>query len=379
MRYVTSMLLAIAFGLAALQTEAKDRKQEVHPGCAQESAQQCLQLALDAMGGRARLEQLKSVRLQNIGHTLLMEQSYRQSPFITSYSRDITTIDLANKRLVAVVHSVWPESDPNQSDSDTTLIVGHDGGVYRSKDADSPCSLSDLAATRQMLALGPQRLLLTASAASDLHFEEPQSLRSTPHTVIAFTWEKVPVRILINEFNHLPDAVETTQVLNDFWYFWGDVRQRIYFDNWKLVQGITYPSNLVEERNGTVWNSSQALNIEFNVPVDDKLFVMDEKAAIQSASSAGWNRPFRAAKSTALAPGIDLFPGSWNATIVKQSDGIVILGGADFRSLRARRHRASQKTLSRFKDQGRPLHIRFVATHGRRALCRFAALSRIHP
>jgi hypothetical protein len=23
-----------------------------------------------------------------------------------------------------------------------------------------------------------------------------------------------------------------------FWYFWGDVQQRIYFDNFKLVQGI---------------------------------------------------------------------------------------------------------------------------------------------
>jgi glyoxylase-like metal-dependent hydrolase (beta-lactamase superfamily II) len=52
---------------------------------------------------------------------------------------------------------------------------------------------------------------------------------------------------------------------------------------------------------------------------------MDAKAAKQSTESHGWNRPFHASKDTVLAPGIDLFPGSWNSTIVKQSDGIVIL------------------------------------------------------
>jgi hypothetical protein len=123
----------------------------------------------------------------------------------------------------------------------------------------------------------------------------------------------------------LPDAVETTQEFHDFWYFWGDVAQRIYFDNYKLVQGISFPTNLIEERNGVVWNSEQALNVELNVPIDDKAFVMDEKIAKQSAAQPGWNRPFRGKTDTVLAPGIDLFPGSWNSTIVKEPDGIVIL------------------------------------------------------
>jgi glyoxylase-like metal-dependent hydrolase (beta-lactamase superfamily II) len=321
MRDVGLILFAVTLSLAP-NAFAKDPP---NPGCAHESAVKCLQLAVDAMGGRERLEQLKNVRLQNIGHTLLMEQSYRQAPFITSYFRDVTTLDLTNQRMAATTHSVWPESDPNQAESDTTLIVGPDGGVYHAKESDSPCSLSDLAAARQMLSLGPARVLLTASSAPDLHFEPAQTLRSTPHTVVAFTWQKVPVRVLINSFNHLPDAVETTQVFHDFWYFWGDVQQRIYFDNWKLSAGITYPSNLVEERNGVVWSSTQALNIEFNVPIDDKSFAMDAKVAKQSTESPGWNRPFRAGKDTVLAPGVDLFLGSWNSTIVKQSDGIVIL------------------------------------------------------
>ena len=317
-------LFLLGLLIAAGAAQAKEKAMVV-PGCAQQSPQQCVTAALEAMGGRERLQQVSSVRMQTVGHTLLMEQSYRQAPFITSYERGHMTLDLANQRLFAETKLTWPESDPNQSDSDTTLVVGQDGGVYHTKFGDSPCSLGDLDASRQALALGPARILLTAAAAPDLHYEAPQVLRSTPHAVIAFTWRHIPVRVLLNPYNHLPDAVETTQVFHDFWYFWGDVRQRIYFDNWKLVAGITFPSNLVEERNGAAWRSTQALDVEINVPLDDKAFEMNAGAVKQSAASPGWNRPFSVKQATTLAPGIDLFAGSWNATIVKEPDGIIIL------------------------------------------------------
>ena len=296
-----------------------------HPGCAGESPQQCVRLALETMGGHERLQQVKSVRLTFIQHTLLVEQSYRQAPFISSYERGQMILDVDGQRLRKEGKVTWPESDQNQSDSDSILIVGPDGGVQHTGDGDSPCSLGDIDSAREMLALGPARLLLTALDAPDLHFEAPETLRSTPHTVVAFTWQKVPVRALLNPFNHLPDALETTQEFRDFWYFWGDVQQRIYFDNWKLSQGISYPTNTVEERNGTAWRSTQMLNVQFNVQIDDKVFGMDVKVAKRSAASPGWNRPFRVAKDTVLAPGIDLFEGAWNSTVVKQPDGIVIL------------------------------------------------------
>jgi len=324
MRTTYFCFLAMAGVLTATSVNASESSQ-TQPGCDHATPRQCVALALDAMGGRERLEQLKSIRLDSISHTLLMEQSYRQAPFITSYERDRTTLDLVHQRVLTEAKLTWPESDLNQSDSDATLIAGPEGGVYHAKSGDSPCAASDLDAVRETLALGPARLLLTAASASDLHFEAPEDLRSTSHAVIAFNWQHVPVRVLLNRFNHLPDAVETTQEFRDFWYFWGDVRQRIDFDNWKQVQGIVFPTNLVEERNDVVWSSTQALNVEFNVPIDDKAFAMDSTAAKQSAASPGWNRPFHAKNDTALAPGIDLFPGSWNSTIVKEPGGIVIL------------------------------------------------------
>jgi hypothetical protein len=295
------------------------------PGCAHESPQQCVTAALEAMGGRDRLQQVTSIRLQTVGHTLLMEQSYRQAPFIASYERDHVTLDFANRRLLREAKLTWPESDSNQSDSDTTLVAGPDGGVYRTKFGDSPCSLADLDASRQALALSPARILLTAADASDLHFERPETLRSTSHAVVAFSWRHIPVRVLLNPFNHLPDAVETTQVFHDFWYFWGDVRQRVYFDNWKLVEGISFPTNWVEERNDAVWSSTQALDVELNVQMDAKDFEMNPGAVKQSAASPGWSRPFGVKQATTLAPGVDLYAGSWNSTVVKEPDGIVVL------------------------------------------------------
>jgi hypothetical protein len=295
------------------------------PGCDHLSPQQCVRAALEAMGGSDRLESLKSVRLQIVSHTLLMEQSYRQAPFITSYERDVVTTDLAGQRTLTESKVTWPESDLNQPNSDSTSIVDPEGGVCHSKNGDSPCGLATQNAARERLSLGPARVLLTAEGTPDLHFVAPETVRETPHTVVAFTWQGVPIRLFLNPFNHLPDAVETTQEFQDFWYFWGDVKQRIYFDNWKVVEGIRFPTNLVEERNGVVWRSEQALNVEFNVAIDDKAFAMDAGAAKQSAHQVGWKRPFMGKTDTVLALGIDLFQGAWNSTIVKEPDGIVIL------------------------------------------------------
>lgn len=321
----TASAVSVALGAAASNPAPHSQSAIQSPGCDGLEPKQCLNLAIEAMGGRDRLAAIHNLKLDVIAHTALVEQSYRQAPFITSYERDQIVIDHEHQRLMQKQHSVWPEADLKGADSDVTLIVTPAGGVYRFGTKDAPCGASDLDATRDALALSPEAVLLTAAEATDLHYAATESLRSTPHTVLAFTWNKTPVKVLVNRFNHLPDAVETTQQFRDFWFYWGDVQQRVYFDNWRFVQGIEYPSNQITERNGILWNSTQALDIEFNAASDDKDFNIDAKAAAQSLQSKGWNRPFSAANSQQLAPGIDLFQGSWNTTIVKQNDGIVIL------------------------------------------------------
>ena len=289
------------------------------------SAKQCLASAIEAMGGRERLEAVHNLRLEEIGHTLLMEQSYRQEPFISSYERVHETIDFEHGRLYRETETTWPESDPGQSLIKATVVATASAGIRRGQPADTPASLDDLDTALEELGLGPARVLLTALAASDLHFESSVEVRSTPHIAIAFNRAGTTVRVLLNPFNHLPDAVETVQEFHDFWYFWGDVRQRTYFDNWQVLHGLIYPTNLVVERNGALWRSVQVLQLDANVPVDDSLFQMDASAAARSAQGRGWNRPFNAGVATELAPGITMFPGAWNSTVVQEPDGIYIL------------------------------------------------------
>ena len=314
--------LAIVF-IACCALAAQMRAQ--NPGCDRDSVQQCLNRALEAMGGKERLQKIQAIRFESWGHTLLMEQSYRQEPFITSYERTTTTLDFTHGRMLAEVRLTWPESDENQSDITTTTVVGPEGGVRRFKDGDTPCPLSDIDDARYWLALGPVSGLLTAANARDLHFEKPEVVRSTRHSVLAFSWEGIPIRILLNPFNHLPDATDITREFHDFWFFWGDVKQRVYFENWRRVRGVEFPTNWVEERNGNLWRSRQLQKIEFNPSLSDDDFKVDVAVARRSAASAGWKRPFRPENAISLAPGIDFFPGPWNATIVKQSDGIVAI------------------------------------------------------
>ena len=294
------------------------------PPCAP-TPRDCAALALAAMGGRERIEAVKALGLEGVQHTLLVEQSYRQEPFITAYARTQEKIDFSAQRMQIQTHLTWPESDPGQSESDTTLVVGPEGGVYRSEKSDSPASRADIEAARYDLALGPMRLLLTALSAADLHFGSAQRVRATLHPALAFTWQGRPVQVMINPFNHLPDAVETVAVFYDHWYQWGDVRQRIYWDNWQTVHGLRYPTNEVEERNGIPWESRQVLKVDLNPALDAATFKIDAQIAQKGLQSPGWERPFNAKAGITLAPGITLFPGSWNATVVKQDDGIVLL------------------------------------------------------
>jgi len=294
------------------------------PQCAP-TPRECVALALSAMGGRERIEAVKALELEGVQHTLLVEQSYRQELFITAYARTQEKIDLAADRMLIQTNLTWPESDPGQSESDSTLIVGPEGGVYRSAKSDTPASRADIEAARYALALGPMRLLLTALGAADLRFDTAQRVRSTLHPVVAFTWQGRVVRVLINPFNHLPDAIETVAVFYDHWYQWGDVHQRIYWDNWQTVHGLRYPPNEVEERNGILWESRQVLKVDLNPAIDAGALKIDAQIAQKGLQSKGWEAPFKAQQGITLAPGITLYPGSWNATVVKQDDGIVLL------------------------------------------------------
>jgi hypothetical protein len=288
------------------------------------NARACVDLALEAVGGRDRLAAVKNIAYESQGYTELTEQSYRQAPFISAYTHTKGTIDFERQRLLLEVQMTWPESDPGQFQSTATVVASPDGAIRRGK-SDSPASIATVDSARYALALGPMRLLLNASSDSALRIGKPEMIRGTLHPAVEFTYDGRPVKILLSPFNHLPDAVERIAAFNDFWRDWGDVTQRVYYDNWQTFHGIVYPTNVVEERNGILWQSSQIVALDLNTPTTDDMFKMDSAVAAKSVQFKIGELPFQADEKVDLAPGVTLYPGPWNATIVNQDDGIVIL------------------------------------------------------
>ena len=319
----------VLFGFTAnfaLPLDVKNSaKNSGEPMACQSDAKACLTLSLEAMGGREKLQAVKTFRFEAVQHTQLVEQSYKQDPFITSYERIKGAVDLEGGRMRLDVHTTWPEADPGTAESDSTLVFGPEGGVTRAANGDSPCGLSSLDESRQLLELGPMRLLLTAQQAPDLHLQTTETIRGTAHPVLAFQWHGTPVRILLNPFNHLPDAYETVQAFHDHWYQWGDVRQRVYLENWQTFHGVIFPTNQVEERNGVLWRSTQVIALELQPSVSEADLKMDAAVARKSAQGRGWDWEFTAKDSVALAPGVTLYLDAWNSTVVEQEDGMMIL------------------------------------------------------
>jgi hypothetical protein len=296
------------------------------PGCPRLTAQQCLDRAIDAMGGKDRLRAVGDVDLQGVGSTRLVEQSYRQQPFLTSYQHFHRLLDLGGNRVRLESSNTWPQAGGTSPvERPATVVVTPQGGLYRSSGHDYPAPESTRRDARAILALDPIRLLLTAAAAPDLHQAPPERLHGTTDTVLAFTHDGVRLRLLLNPVNYLPDALESTRSFGDFWYPWGDVRQRICYDNWILVDGIRYPTAQVEYRNGVEWRSRQVLRVRFNVKLATKDFALPAAARKPGQSGIGWERPFRADHHVRLAPGVDLYLGAWNTTLIRQDDGVVVL------------------------------------------------------
>ncbi|HKZ11918.1 MAG TPA: MBL fold metallo-hydrolase [Rhodanobacteraceae bacterium] len=322
-----TLLGAITCATACAAPGARTHAQEDHPGCQRITARQCVVLAVVAMGGEKTLAAIHTEQLDMVGHRLLAEQSYQQAPFLTSYTRTRRNVDFERGRVADAIQNLWPESDlgSKRAEATYTIVATPDAAVIHGEKGDRPGPRSSIDEARAALELGPERLLLTAARAPDLHFLPDETLRSTPHAVVAFQSSGGMVKVLLNGWTHLPDALEATRSFDDFWFAWGDVRQRTYFSNWKLVQGVEFPTTRIEERNGEPWRSTQALDVKFNTGHSDTLFAMDPKAAVQSARADRWNIPFSATTHTRLALGIDRYQGSWSVTLIRQADGVLVL------------------------------------------------------
>jgi hypothetical protein len=285
-----------------------------------------LHLALSAMGGEQKVRDLKTIHFTAVGHREFLEQSERpQGPYIVDYWH----ID----EWRGLEHGSWSQEIKNRNvleENAKRVIVSDGAAAQKAGPQEMPASGDELLDAEDALSLSPERVLLKGLASPDLKRLPDLILQDVPHHLVAFTEKGTPVRIYLNGETHLPTAVEWVKAYpyGIFWSIWGDVTTRAYYSFWWLQDGFHYPLQLDVFRNGMPDCSVVITKIEFNPSVPADTFAIS--SATRDAFGARGkvtadDRPLGSRPAQEPAPGIVIMPGGWNATIVRQQDGIVIL------------------------------------------------------
>jgi hypothetical protein len=313
----------LAFGLFFLP----DRSYAI----ADTSALNLLHQALEAQGGEQKLRSLKSVQWEASGYRNELEESERpEGPYITEFLSVSEIHDLAGNRFRIVTDtSVYPFYK-----SSALLVVNGEVAMRSAGTQLLAGTPQQVQITRERVALSPERLLLTAFDAPDTHRDPDTVLQSVPQNVIVFTLDGTPVHVYLNAYTHLPTAVDYSGPLahSGYWAYLGDVTLRTWYSSWWLAKGgIHFPMQRSIEGNGLPDQTLIIRKLQIDEALNDADLTIDTNVLAQfhpDAKPADLERrplgdPSQPAKE--LAPGIVFIPGSWNVSLVKQDDGIVVL------------------------------------------------------
>jgi hypothetical protein len=295
------------------------------------SALNLLHQALEAQGGEQKLRSLKSVQWEASGYRNELEQSERpEGPYITDFLSVSEVHDLAGNRFRNVTDtSVYPFYK-----SSAVLVVNGKVAMRSVGTQLLAGTPQQVQITQERVALSPERLLLTALDAPDTRRDPDTVLQSVPQNVVVFTLDGAPVHVYLNAYTHLPTAVDYSGPLahSSYWAFLGDVTLRTWYGSWWLAKdAIHFPMQRNIEGNGLPDQTLIIRKLQIDEALNDADLTIDANVRAQfhpDAKPADLEQrplgdPSQPAKE--LEPGIVFIPGSWNVTLVKQDDGIVVL------------------------------------------------------
>ncbi len=287
--------------------------------------------ALAAQGGEGSLRALGSVDWDAVGYRNMLEQSERpEGPYIPEFQTIHEVHDLKGGRFAQrMTRSVYPAF------SGATGMTVDGAAAMQTAGERRVAGSSDMVGyARERMALAPERLLLTALDAPDLHVLPGKALQSVRQDVVGFTLDGAPVTIFLNGDTHLPTAFDYSGPMarRGYWNYLGDATMRTFWSFWWLGKGgIRMPMQWDVEVNGLPDSMLSIKRQAFDGPLDEALLTIP--AEIRAAYDPKANptdleqRPLgsRAAPAEELVPGLVLIPGAWNVTLVRQDDGVVIL------------------------------------------------------
>jgi len=290
-----------------------------------------LRQSLEAQGGEQKLRAIKTVQWDAFGYRNEVEESERpEGPYVTEFNTLSEIHDFSGNRYRTTTQlEIYPVVKVK-----TGTVVVDGVGMRLAGDRQMAATAQEVELVRERVALNPERVLLTALNASDVHAEADTVLQSVPQNVIGFTLNNAPVRIYLNAYTHLPTAVDYSGPLarSSYWAYMGDVTMRTYYSFWWLTKGgLHLPMQWNIERNGLAeeevvirkLRSDEALDeASLTIPAEVRA-KFDPNAPAVGPATVPLGNPTEPAQE--LAPGIVFIPGRWNATLIRQDDGIVIL------------------------------------------------------
>jgi hypothetical protein len=294
-----------------------------------------LHFAAAALGGEQKLRALAAVRISGVSAWRGREQSERpEGPWITTFTEFTDTRVFAANAVRRTFRTRGPVTiDDDAWTGDAAVLVVDD--VALRKDGDRLVQTPtpwDLGAVP--LALGPERVVITALDARDLRAEPDAPLHGFAHHVVSFTHKGARVRLFLAPTGLLPKVVEVTRErpYETYWAPWGDVTERLTFGVWALEpNGVRYP-RLWELTTGDAEDGTiDVTRVAFDPPVDRADFAVPDD--VRSTAIANRRRiadlPLGSQQRPAveLAPGIVKVPANFDILEVRQDDGVVIVEG----------------------------------------------------
>jgi hypothetical protein len=321
-----SLFLAAAIAVGSVSTPSVQRADPAIGWLKQSAA---------AIGGEAKLRALTAVEISGISVFHHREQSERpEGPWIPTFTEFADRRHFASGATLRTSRTRgFVEQDSTAWSPDASLLVVDDVAFVRTAGALEPGQIPwDLAAVP--LAYGPERIVLSALDARDVHAEADVSLHGYAHHVVAFTSAGTQVRLFLTPPGLLPKAVEIRRPrpFDMFWAPWGDVTSRLTFGVWNLEPaGVRYPRlweySTADQPDGTL----DVTRVRFDpvvaaadvaVPDDVRRSAIANRRRIADLPLGSAQRPAKQ-----LAPGIVKVPASFDILEVRQESRFVIVEG----------------------------------------------------
>ena len=290
-------------------------------------ARQLVNQSIAAMGGLDKLKAIKSIHSKSVGHFYLLEQSERpEGPWLVIYqeTEEWRDVEHGNIRRHYKQNGVFT--------SDVTEIVADGKSAADNGNGLGPGE-NKVDQTVELLAMAPEKVLINALDAPDLQFAGKKVVQDTLNNVVSFTWKGAPVKLYLNENT---DMLTMTDVVKarpneQFWGIWGDFSEKNYYSFWNLEKGgIRYPQQVDTFYNDQPLRTDTILSIDINSDAPKDAFSIPDKTKVDFAASSKISfldmplgRPDR--PPIDIASDFRVIRGSWNTTLVKQDDGIVVI------------------------------------------------------